>query len=400
MLEVLDIRTLSFTNLIFCFIYGFGLITYAVNHRKFDGISMIGYGFIGLGLGFLLISLRQFANEFISIIIANMLILIGVVLIYQGLITFRQAKVSWGKYLIAVLFLIMMPSFVYYTYIEPNINARIIIFALCLSLLTSLCSYALLYKSKQNGGVANTFLGIMFLIIALFYIFRAVWTLGENELNSFMDAGIVHAFSIITFQLMVLFTSFSVIWISSNILEQELKNQARIDPLTLVYNRRALEEMANYEMIRTIRSRRPFSVIMSDIDHFKLFNDTHGHQLGDKVLTEFARVLIHNVRANDFVARYGGEEFIIILPETTKQQASIVAEKLRAAVEQHKILTTKKESLTVTASFGVSHFHEGTTDWKQIVKAADHALYDAKNRGRNCVVVESIGNNWASVKIK
>jgi len=400
MTEFLDIRTLSFTNLVFCFIYGFGLIIYSTNHKSFKGISLIGAAFLSFGTSFLLLGLRNVINDFMSIIIANFLSLFALSLIYEGLALFLNAKVTLAKFLNPIMALILVCSFVYYTYYDPNINNRIIIITTLFSIQSLLCSYLLFFKGNLRSGSANIFLGFIFLSYALISIFRAIWTLGESELIDFMDAGLVHALSLFTFQSMVLFIIFTVVWISSSTLEYELKLQARSDPLTKVYNRRALEEIAITEMARTIRSRKPLSMIMTDIDHFKLFNDTHGHQIGDKVLQEFAHVLKNNVREHDFVARYGGEEFIILLPETTRQQAEKVAEKLRLLVERHQIQIKKKKSLSVTTSFGIANFQEGMSDWKQIVKAADHALYDAKNRGRNCVACAEIGDKWASIKIK
>lgn len=390
MLDILDIRTLLFTTMVFSFIYGLGLIIYSVNHQKFAGISMVGIAFLVLSLGLLFLSLRHFVNDFISVVIANLLHLIAIIMVYEGLVRFRQAKITWGKYVAAFLLLWMAFSFYYLTYIEPNVNARIIIFAGCFSLQYLLISYAMLYKTKQPGGTANTFLGSMFLLLSVFYALRSVWTLGEAELSDFMNAGLIHAISLINFQAMVMFTSFSVVWIASNELEKELREQARIDPLTLVYNRRALEDIANIEISRVIRNNHPLSIIMCDIDHFKIFNDEHGHQIGDKVLIDFGSILKNNVREHDFVARYGGEEFLVLLPETDIQQAAIIAEKLREKIFLHRVAIRRNKTLSVTASFGVANYHKGMTDWRLIVKAADLALYDAKNNGRNKVEVQDI----------
>ena len=390
MLDILDIRTLSFTTMLFSFIYGIGLIVYAVNHPKFDGISKIGIAFLLISVGFLLVGFRQYINDFMSIIVANLLILIALIMLYQGLVLFRQIRIKWAIFLELSLVLSMLPLFYFYTFVEPNVNARIIIIAGCFFLQFLLISFALLYRTKIIGGVANSFLGVMFLIFSLFYLFRIFWTLGEGDLRDFMDAGIVHAISIINFQALVLFTSFSVVWIASNELEKELKEQARIDPLTLVYNRRALEDIANIEISRVIRNNHPLTVIMCDIDHFKIFNDKHGHQTGDKILVDFAAILKNNVREHDFVTRYGGEEFLVLLPETDIHQATIIAEKLRNKICLHRMAIRKNKTLSVTASFGVADYQKGMTDWQQIVRSADQALYEAKNTGRNRVVVKDI----------
>ena len=388
MMDALDIRTLSFTTLFFGFIYGFGLIIYSVNHKKFKGISIIGNALLCMSVGFLLLGLRQHINSFFSIIIANSAILASILLIYEGLVRFLQVEVTWEKTFSISLLALLLILFPYFTYINPDINIRVIIFSTFLSLQCLLVSNALLYKIKHYRSEAVTFLGLMFLIIALFFAFRSIWTASEIKIINFMNAGLIHGLAIVIFHFMTLATSFCVIWIASSILERELIKQARIDPLTLVYNRRALTELATIEMSRVIRNDHPLAMIICDIDHFKHFNDQHGHQAGDKVLVDFASILKSNVREHDLVSRYGGEEFLILLPETNLEHAAIIAEKLRVKIMNHQLVIPPNKTLSITASFGVANYQKGVTDWKQIVKTADRALYQAKNTGRNRVVAE------------
>ena len=388
MMDALDIRTLSFTTLFFGFIYGFGLIIYSVNHKKFKGISIIGNALLCMSVGFLLLGLRQHINSFFSIIIANSAILASILLIYEGLVRFLQIEITWEKTFSISLLALLLILFPYFTYINPDINIRVIIFSTFLSLQCLLVSNALLYKIKHYRSEAVTFLGLMFLIIALFFTFRSIWTASEIKIINFMNAGLIHGLAIVIFHFMTLATSFCVIWIASSILERELIKQARIDPLTLVYNRRALTELATIEMSRVIRNDHPLAMIICDIDHFKHFNDQHGHQAGDKVLVDFASILKSNVREHDLVSRYGGEEFLILLPETNLEHAAIIAEKLRVKIMNHQLVIPPNKTLSITASFGVANYQKGVTDWKQIVKTADRALYQAKNTGRNRVVAE------------
>jgi len=388
MMDALDIRTLSFTTLFFGFIYGFGLIIYSVNHKRFEGISIIGNALLCMSIGFLLLGLRQHINSFFSIIIANSAILVSILLIYEGLVRFLKIEATWEKTFSITLLALLLISFPFFTYINPDINIRVIIFSTFLSLQCLLVSNALLYKIKLYRSEAVTFLGLMFLIIALFFAFRSIWTASEVKISNFMNAGLIHGLAIVIFHLMTLATSFCVIWIASSILERELIKQARIDPLTLVYNRRALTELATIEISRVIRNDHPLAIIICDIDHFKHFNDQHGHQAGDKVLVDFASILKSNVREHDIVSRYGGEEFLILLPETSLEHATIIAEKLRVKIMNHQLVIPPNKILTITASFGVADYQKGVTDWKQIFKAADQALYQAKNTGRNRIVAE------------
>jgi two-component system cell cycle response regulator len=124
-----------------------------------------------------------------------------------------------------------------------------------------------------------------------------------------------------------------------------------------------------------------------DIDFFKQVNDTHGHDIGDEVLKEFAKRIAANVRGLDLACRYGGEEFVVVMPDTPPEVAAAVAERLRAAVETMPF--TPRESgiaLNVTASFGISSRLETVETPEQLMKQADRALYEAKNAGRNRVV--------------
>src|SRR5262249_60537845 len=131
------------------------------------------------------------------------------------------------------------------------------------------------------------------------------------------------------------------------------------------------------------------SLLMADVDYFKNFNDTHGHQLGDHVLRLIATALRQNVKGQDIVARYGGEEFAVILPDTTLQQAELVADKLRRVVAANEIIRRPTgESLGhVTLSIGVATLHTGETT-QALIEVADACLYAAKKSGRNRVVCE------------
>jgi len=157
------------------------------------------------------------------------------------------------------------------------------------------------------------------------------------------------------------------------------------DSLTQVYNRRRFDEILAKELKRyTRRKYSSVSLIMIDIDHFKQLNDTFGHLAGDAVLREIAALLKNAMRETDTVARYGGEEFMIVLPDTTLEGAAIKAEILRRKVQDRRF-TGLGETVHVTISIGVAGYLSGSPD--DLVRAADHAMYQAKHAGRNAVVV-------------
>ncbi|GGR39539.1 diguanylate cyclase [Deinococcus ruber] len=168
-------------------------------------------------------------------------------------------------------------------------------------------------------------------------------------------------------------------------LQETLRQQSVRDPLTGLYNRRYFEEIGMQELLRARRHQQPLSVVMLDVDHFKLFNDQYGHGVGDLVLRRLAHHLGHLFQ-DEIVCRYGGEEFIILLPKCDAQAASERAENLRAAVQGMTILTPHSSRLSVTVSIGVTESQPHEMDLASVVRRADQALYRAKHLGRNQVV--------------
>lgn len=168
---------------------------------------------------------------------------------------------------------------------------------------------------------------------------------------------------------------------------RKLEELSYLDPLTGVGNRRSFEQIHALEWRRAQRSRTPLSLVMADIDHFKIFNDTHGHQAGDRALHAVANALDSIVqRAGDQVVRYGGEEFAALLPETDHDGAMKIAERMRATVEQLRFPLNGAREAHVTISIGVATIvARGGVDPDALIAAADRALYAAKNAGRNCV---------------
>jgi two-component system, cell cycle response regulator len=168
-----------------------------------------------------------------------------------------------------------------------------------------------------------------------------------------------------------------------------LAQLAVTDGLTGLYNHRHLHERLALEVERSQRSGLPLSLLMLDVDHFKQFNDTHGHPAGDEVLRQLARVLNDARRANDVVARYGGEEFAVILVDTAKFTAAKVAERVRERIAAHDFTDAAPQSRAtpISVSIGVATFPEDGGDAEGLVRAADTALYAAKRAGRNRVVL-------------
>lgn len=163
-----------------------------------------------------------------------------------------------------------------------------------------------------------------------------------------------------------------------------LKRLNESDPLTLLHNRRHIQDRLPVEMQRSRRSGRPLAVAMIDIDRFKRVNDTHGHDVGDEVLCEVADRLRRVSRSSDVVCRWGGEEFLCIFPETNMRQGRLVAERVRRSVADTPF-STSAGPLHLTVSVGICRLSPGE-DARSLLRRADQALYSAKRRGRNRVM--------------
>jgi len=170
-------------------------------------------------------------------------------------------------------------------------------------------------------------------------------------------------------------------------LREMLRNQSIRDPLTGLYNRRYLEESLNRELHRANRTGRSISLAMLDLDHFKHFNDTFGHQVGDILLKEVASVIKGRVRAGDLACRYGGEEFCLVIAEVNVDGASRCIESVRDAIK-HLSLHNRGQTLgTITVSAGIAMYPAHGEDAEHLIRAADDALYRAKKAGRDRVTV-------------
>ena len=168
---------------------------------------------------------------------------------------------------------------------------------------------------------------------------------------------------------------------------KQLVTVAETDPLTGIHNRRALDAKLKLLISNTAFMKRPcFSVLMMDLDHFKQVNDEHGHDIGDEVLRHFARLVEENMRAHDYFARWGGEEFVLVLPETDREMAHRVAERVREAVNSDNFVLADGRKIDCTVSIGGGIWPDNGEDYVEVIKQADKALYQAKKSGRNQVM--------------
>ena len=170
-----------------------------------------------------------------------------------------------------------------------------------------------------------------------------------------------------------------------------LQYESITDSLTGLKNRRYFDQRLHEEIAHSRRYRLPLSLLLIDVDHFKVVNDTYGHQIGDEVLKNLSKVILEMVRDSDIVARYGGEEIAITTPNTEKAEAILLAERLRNIVQKSTLasIDATQEVVQITISIGVSTLNLVVMDKDALVEEADKALYEAKKLGRNRVQISS-----------
>ena len=171
-------------------------------------------------------------------------------------------------------------------------------------------------------------------------------------------------------------------------LDKNIENAARMattDPMTGLYSRNVFNIILEKEIIQSIRYKKTLSLLMIDIDDFKIINDSYGHQEGDSVIIDIVEIINTQIRKADIFARYGGEEFAIVMPETDVEEAANVAERIRSDVFNK----VKREATRVSVSIGIGKLSKSINSTYGLVKSADNALYIAKKNGKNCIQTEN-----------
>ncbi|MBE9045461.1 diguanylate cyclase [Pleurocapsales cyanobacterium LEGE 10410] len=169
-------------------------------------------------------------------------------------------------------------------------------------------------------------------------------------------------------------------------LQEELRYQSLRDPLTSLYNRRYLQETLVKEIDRASRKQQFLSLMMLDVDHFKRFNDVYGHSAGDLVLNQVGAYLLSQIRQYDVACRYGGEELVILMPDASIDNTIVRAESIRTGIKKLQLKHEGKQLEPISVSIGVSCFPDDSTNPEGLIRAADKALYQAKEQGRDCVI--------------
>ena len=384
----LDTRTLIVTAAVNVMLLGVISISFAGVQRGTRVIGGWGRAMILAAVGLAGLALRGAIPDFLSIVVANTLILIAFVVALQGLRSIRGADrtdpFAWGLVVVGFALLIAFTEYV------PSYGARVVAMSLCVGLMLMRCALALRGEVPPECAHSYAFTQYTFWTMTVLLLARAVGGLFEMRADMLMP-GMLRGVSFLLYAILLTAATLGVMWMEIQSLERTLVHSARIDALTGVLNRGTFLEEFGREVSRSERDATVFSLAIFDLDHFKRLNDRFGHPMGDRVLKSVVDIMRLTIRRHDLIGRYGGEEFALLMPNTGKDTALRVAERIRREIELKGVEIGGKW-VDLTVSGGVATFQLDGHDWDSLLIAADNALYAAKNAGRNQIVAAGAGS--------
>lgn len=364
--------------------------------RRRDGLGHWAAALLVNAIGHLLIMLRGQVPDVVSIVLGNVLLSCVFVGMIAAIYQFQGRHPRWllmvaSPVLVAVFVIVFIDNF--------PMRASIVGLVIGLQALWALATS--LERRHATVGRGQWLLVAGLALEALVLGGRAlVGFSGTQVATSILQGSMLQTVTFMATFSVVLISSVGFVFMSRDRADENNRIMAALDPLTGVANRRSLIAALDRDVSRAVRSRESIALMMVDIDHFKLVNDRYGHPAGDQVLCCVVDALRQRVRAQDLVGRYGGEEFMVVLPDTTLLGAEQLARELCKAVEDLRCPIRAPGgaapgagaepalSIAVTVSIGVFGGRlESGDSWDMLIAAADRALYQAKNNGRNRVEV-------------
>lgn len=377
LLSLFDARTSAFLVAFAFFLQANAIGAQAYLIRTYKGVGTALLGNLSIAIGFFLNMLQGILPDWVSIVLANFLLLQGPNLFQIAFSRFLGQ--TYSKKIIVALSLVTLAILIYFTHYSYNTAARIIGVSFCIGTSIFIAVYKL-WKARKEPYRFSIWLTIVPLsVYGLFLYVRIFGTIANPPETSFSNTPFQTLTFLLLFVISFLWTLGFILMVSQR-LQTDLWDLANTDALTRLPNRLAAQNFLEREYARKLRKGDEFSILMIDIDNFKQLNDTHGHAIGDQALIATASLFSSAIRKQDIAGRWGGEEFLVILPETSLQDARALAERLRSESSAVEL----KKHLKITLSIGVSSSQDcDSTD--EILKKADDALYVAKET-RNTVV--------------
>jgi diguanylate cyclase (GGDEF)-like protein len=386
----LDNHTLSFVQVAVSTILFVVMLVAWRAQRTYPGFGRWAAGLLPNALGWLLIGLRGLIPDWASVVLGNALLLYSPILLFESIRQYRGKPArDWLNY---GLLLLLTLGFIYFTWLQPNVNARVLIINACTLVVIVRCALALFLFTPIELRPSYWFTGSLFGLFGLVLFVRVVTAFALPNLSNPFQVDVWQSVVFMaTIVLSVAFTFGFFMMTNARLAldlqqaETDMRQLAMTDYLTGAYNRRSFDDLGRRECARAQRNGSSLALLILDIDHFKDFNDSYGHLAGDELLCALVEACRANLRQVDLLARWGGEEFAILLPETDGIGCINVAEKLRQAAAELTVPGGGQAGITI--SLGGALWTPEDQQLETLLRRADLALYQAKRRGRDCVVV-------------
>ncbi len=378
----LDLRTLFIVLAILYACLGFVCLFLPYRTPGSHAVTNWGYGLLALAAGTAALVLRGAIPDYITIDLANVLILAAFLFILRSVRPGREwGSNAFGWSVVGAAVLLLW----HFTYLQPDTRARIVVSSAAMALLVVQPVAALIAAVPGGGRRARLFTAACLVGVGLVTLARAVWTIQRGSNADLLAPDFVQFASNLLFAVFAVLATLGVVWIEIEQLRADLARLAMIDPLTAILNRRAFMLEYERELSRCMREKTGLALAIFDLDHFKDVNDSYGHLVGDKVLRRVADTLRASLRGHDVIGRYGGEEFALLMPGADTAAALAGTERARLAVGERPIQAGSLR-IPITVSAGVAAVGSAGADWESLLRSADAALYEAKRSGRNKVV--------------
>jgi diguanylate cyclase (GGDEF)-like protein len=340
-------------------------------------------------LGWLLLGLRGYIPDFASIVVANTLVAFGYAEIISALRRFggNTGRRFWLPHWLALGVAVVCIA---YSVEAPDLRARLMIVSGLIAVQYVIGLQLVWRLAPSPRPVSHRVMIAMFVVGIAVLSARAIAVyVAPLAGNDPFVLTPLQALSFATGTFGPVVATFAFLLMVSDRMNEELGRLAMFDPLTEVYNRRSLDDLAGRAVAEARRHARTLSVLVVDADHFKRINDEYGHEAGDRALKALVEVLRRTARSEDLVGRLGGEEFVVLMPDADAIAGAAGAERLRIAVER-SVFRVNDQTVPLRVSIGVAALRDPRDDFAALLRRADHALYEAKRAGRNRVVLDSV----------
>lgn len=385
----LDVRTTMVLFAILSIMISGLILLAGLRTRSFSSVKQwsIASLCIGLGLGSAYFFSTVTLGAKFAVVAGAALVAAGVALQFTGIQSFKLSRVYKGLAISYVAVAILQTY--WFEFIHTDISARSIANSVLLSIGYAACARLLLSNTKPPLRAVSWFTGLSFASLSVILLIRAIVIAhSSTELYSLYSNTPINPITFVISCVLQVCVAFGFLLMLNHQLIAEIEKIASRDTLTGAFNRRQLEQEIVRLQSRYERTGDKFSLMLIDVDNFKFINDNYGHPNGDEVLRRLTNIAIATIRVEDYFARYGGDEFCILLPSTSTDEALVVADRLREAYAS----TTFEfggEVMKSSISIGITDSSKIGLESRNLIGAADQALYKAKQYGRNKVVFYS-----------